>query len=151
VGGDGDREDLATHKLESFVKTTGGKGLRVVTPLAPGPSWEQTSAFARGVAERLAASDPRRYTPRMAKTERRGKIFIDYLRNVRGATSVAAYSTRATPRRRCRCRSPGTSSRRAPRPSLHDREAATTSGRTQGRSVGRILDGEPGPVRYQAL
>jgi hypothetical protein len=91
------REDLATHKLESFVKTTGGKGLHVVTPLAPGRSWEETSAFARGVAERLAASDPRRYTARMAKTERRGKIFIDYLRNVRSATSVAAYSTRATP------------------------------------------------------
>jgi bifunctional non-homologous end joining protein LigD len=91
------RDELATLKLRSFVKTTGGKGLHVVAPLVPGPSWEETSALARAVAERLAATDPRGYTAHMAKTERRGKIFIDYLRNMRGATSVAAYSTRATP------------------------------------------------------
>jgi bifunctional non-homologous end joining protein LigD len=91
------RDELATLKLRSFVKTTGGKGLHVVAPLVPGPSWEETSALARAVAERLAATDPRGYTAHMAKSERRGKIFIDYLRNVRGATSVAAYSTRATP------------------------------------------------------
>jgi bifunctional non-homologous end joining protein LigD len=92
------RDELAAHKLQSFVKTTGGKGLHVVAPLVPGPSWEEASAFARAVAERLTGTDPRGYTARMAKTERPGKIFIDYLRNVRGATSVAAYSTRATPR-----------------------------------------------------
>jgi bifunctional non-homologous end joining protein LigD len=91
------RDDLQTRKLQSFVKTTGAKGLHVVVPLEPGPSWDETSEFARDVAERLASADPRRYTARMAKTERAGKIFIDHLRNVRGATSVAAYSTRATP------------------------------------------------------
>ncbi|HEY7541895.1 MAG TPA: DNA ligase D [Methylomirabilota bacterium] len=91
------QDTLRGLKLESFVKTTGGKGLHVVAPLAPGPSWDDTSTFARAVAETVARSDPRRYLTSMAKAERRGRIFIDYLRNIRGATSVAAYSTRATP------------------------------------------------------
>jgi len=91
------RDALHTLELESFVKTTGGKGLHVVAPLVPGPSWGEASAFARVVAETVARANPRRYITSMAKAERRGKIFIDYLRNIRGATSVAAYSTRATP------------------------------------------------------
>ena len=91
------REGLRGQGLESFVKTTGGKGLHVVMPLTPGPSWEETAQFSRAVAESTARANPRRYVARMAKAERHGKIFIDYLRNIRGATSVAAYSTRATP------------------------------------------------------
>jgi bifunctional non-homologous end joining protein LigD len=91
------RDSLRSLELESFVKTTGGKGLHVVAPLVPGPSWDETSAFARAVAETVARANPRRYITSMAKAARRGKIFIDYLRNIRGATSVAAYSTRATP------------------------------------------------------
>ena len=91
------RDALHTLELESFVKTTGGKGLHVVAPLVPGPSWDEASAFTRAVAESVARANPRRYITSMAKAERRGKIFIDYLRNIRGATSVAAYSTRATP------------------------------------------------------
>jgi bifunctional non-homologous end joining protein LigD len=91
------REALHTLELESFVKTTGGKGLHVVAPVVPGPSWDETSAFTRAVAQSVARANPRRYITSMAKAERRGKIFIDYLRNIRGATSVAAYSTRATP------------------------------------------------------
>jgi bifunctional non-homologous end joining protein LigD len=91
------RDSLRSLELESFVKTTGGKGLHVVAPLVPEPSWDETSAFARAVAETVAGADPRRYITSMAKAERKGKIFIDYLRNIRGATSVAAYSTRATP------------------------------------------------------
>ena len=91
------RDALHTLELESFVKTTGGKGLHVVAPLVPGPSWDEASAFSRAVAETVARANPRRYITSMAKAERRGKIFIDYLRNIRGATSVAAYSTRATP------------------------------------------------------
>jgi bifunctional non-homologous end joining protein LigD len=91
------REALHTLELESFVKTTGGKGLHVVAPLVPGPSWDEASAFAGAVADTVARANPRRYITSMAKAERRGKIFIDYLRNIRGATSVAAYSTRATP------------------------------------------------------
>jgi bifunctional non-homologous end joining protein LigD len=91
------RDSLHSLELESFVKTTGGKGLHIVAPLVPGPSWDETSAFARAVSETVAHGNPRRYITSMAKAERRGKIFIDYLRNIRGATSVAAYSTRATP------------------------------------------------------
>ena len=91
------RETLHTLELESFVKTTGGKGLHVVAPLVPAASWDDASAFARAVAETAARANPRRYITSMAKAERKGKIFIDYLRNIRGATSVAAYSTRATP------------------------------------------------------
>ena len=91
------RDRLGALRLASFVKTTGGKGLHVVAPIAPGPSWEETAEFARLIAEWTARADPRRYVARMAKSERRGKIFVDYLRNVRGATSVAAYSTRAKP------------------------------------------------------
>jgi bifunctional non-homologous end joining protein LigD len=66
-------------------------------PLSPGPSWEDAAEFARGLAESMARDDPRRYTARMAKSDRERRIYIDYLRNVRGATSVAAYSTRAKP------------------------------------------------------
>jgi len=91
------RDELEALKLASFVKTTGGKGLHVVAPIAPGPSWDETAEFSRVVAESTVRANPRRYVARMAKSERRGKIFIDYLRNVRGATSVAAYSTRAKP------------------------------------------------------
>jgi bifunctional non-homologous end joining protein LigD len=91
------RERLEAAGLESFVKTTGGKGLHVVVPIATGPGWDETAAFARSLADRLAREQPRAYIARMAKAERKGRIFIDYLRNVRGATSVAAYSTRAEP------------------------------------------------------
>ena len=91
------RDALEARGLASFVKTTGGKGLHVVVPLVAGPSWEETTAFTRELAESAARDNPRRYITRMAKAEREGKIFIDYLRNIRGATSVAAYSTRAKP------------------------------------------------------
>jgi bifunctional non-homologous end joining protein LigD len=91
------RDGLKAVRLASFVKTTGGKGLHVVVPITPGPSWDETAEFARVVAEWTVRNNPRRYVARMAKSARRGKIFVDYLRNVRGATSVAAYSTRAKP------------------------------------------------------
>jgi bifunctional non-homologous end joining protein LigD len=81
--------------LESFVKTTGGKGLHVVAPLVPGPDWATCAAFARGVAEGLEREAPEAFVATMSKAERRGRIFVDHLRNVRGSTSVAAYSTRA--------------------------------------------------------
>ena len=91
------REELEAVDLTSFVKTTGGKGLHVVVPLQRGPGWDEIAAFAEAVAVRLAAQDPARYTAVMSKAKRKGKVFIDYLRNHRGATSVAAYSTRARP------------------------------------------------------
>jgi bifunctional non-homologous end joining protein LigD len=91
------RDQLRALELASFVKTTGGKGLHVVVPIEPGPSWDETTAFARALAETTARADSRRYTAQMAKADRQRRIYIDYLRNVRGATSVAAYSTRAKP------------------------------------------------------
>lgn len=83
--------------LASFVRTTGGKGLHVVAPLARRASWERLKRFARAVAEAMVAGDPHRYTATAAKAERGGKIFVDWLRNARGATAVASYSARARP------------------------------------------------------
>ena len=79
------------------MKTTGGKGLHVVTPIRPDRSWAECLDFARQVTEALVGETPAAFTATMAKSARRGKIFIDYFRNQRGATSVAAYSTRARP------------------------------------------------------
>ncbi|WP_441999051.1 non-homologous end-joining DNA ligase [Microvirga sp. 2TAF3] len=89
------RERLKTIGLESFAKTTGGKGLHVVLPVRPETDWEDAAAFTRDLAEAMAADEPERYTTTSVKREREGKIFIDYLRNNREATSVAPYSTRA--------------------------------------------------------
>jgi bifunctional non-homologous end joining protein LigD len=88
---------LSTFRLESFVKTTGGKGLHVVVPMVPSMDWERAKALCKGVADAMAADSPRRYVAHMAKEARKGKVFVDYLRNGRGATAVAAYSTRARP------------------------------------------------------
>jgi bifunctional non-homologous end joining protein LigD len=93
----GVRARLSNDGLESFVKTSGGKGLHVVAPIAPRASWAEAKAYARGIAEALAVAAPDRLTATMAKRERSGRIYVDYLRNARGATAVAAYSTRARP------------------------------------------------------
>jgi bifunctional non-homologous end joining protein LigD len=90
------RELLSEHGLDSFVKTTGGKGLHVVVPLAPRRhDWDDAKRFCKHVAGMLADQAPKKYTITMAKAARQGKIFVDYLRNDRGSTAVAAYSTRA--------------------------------------------------------
>jgi bifunctional non-homologous end joining protein LigD len=89
------RDLLADIGLESFVKTSGGKGLHVAVPLATKHDWDEVKAFSRAVAENLAEDDPKCFTAKMAKKERTRRIFIDYLRNSPGATTVAAYSVRA--------------------------------------------------------
>jgi bifunctional non-homologous end joining protein LigD len=81
----------------SFVKTTGGKGLHVVVPLVPRAEWDEVLRFARAFSESIVRDDPRGFTTAMPKERRRGKILIDYLRNNRTNTSVAAFSTRAHP------------------------------------------------------
>ncbi len=83
--------------LVCFLKTTGGKGLHVVTPIQRTLGWEEAKLFAKMVADHLVTAIPQRFTSNMAKRARKGKIFIDYLRNARGATAIAAYSTRAKP------------------------------------------------------
>ena len=86
---------LSELPLECYVKTTGGKGLHVVVPLKPARSWKEVKDFAQRVAQHLAATLPHHFTASVSKARRRGKIFIDYLRNQAGATAVAAYSVRA--------------------------------------------------------
>ena len=84
-------------KLESFVKSTGGKGLHVCVPIEPDFDWDVIKDFCQRVAEELVRESPDKYVATVSKAKRRGKIFIDYLRNGRGATFVAPYSTRARP------------------------------------------------------
>ncbi|MGE3783611.1 MAG: DNA ligase D, partial [Alphaproteobacteria bacterium] len=91
------REALLGIGLRSFPKTTGGKGLHVVVPIAPKLEWDAVKEFAKWVAERFVAAYPDRFTSNMAKRARAGRIFIDYLRNGRGATAIGAYSPRARP------------------------------------------------------
>lgn len=83
--------------LASFVKTTGGKGLHVVVPLAPRHTWDEIKAFSKSVAAHLEQVLPERFIANMSKAKRSGRIFVDYLRNASEATAVAAYSTRAKP------------------------------------------------------
>jgi bifunctional non-homologous end joining protein LigD len=89
------RDRLASLDLQSFLRTSGGKGLHVVVPLNPACDWDLAKRFAHSFASSLAQSEPGRFVATAAKSRRNGVIFIDYLRNGRGATSVASYSLRA--------------------------------------------------------
>lgn len=91
------REALERRSLRSYLRTSGGKGLHVVVPLSPGCDWSEVKPFARDVAVTLADAQPDRYVATAAKEQRAGRIFIDYLRNGRSATSIASYSLRARP------------------------------------------------------
>ena len=92
------RDRLIALGLQSFVKTSGGKGLHVVVPVEPEAAWDDVKVFSNTVAVTMAKERPDRYVSTIAKRARGAHIFIDYLRNGRGATAVAAYSTRASPR-----------------------------------------------------
>lgn len=91
------KERLESTGLAAFVKTSGGKGLHVVAPVKPNAEWPEVKAFTKSIADSMAGDDPARYVATVTKSKRRGKILVDYLRNGRGATAVAAYSTRARP------------------------------------------------------
>ncbi len=83
--------------LQSWLKTSGGKGLHVVVPLAPRHDWGTVKAFAQAAVQHLARVIPQRFSARMGAANRVGRIFVDYLRNNHGATTVAAYAARARP------------------------------------------------------
>lgn len=89
------RARLAELGLESFVKTTGGKGLHLVAPLVRRSTWEEVRDFARALAEERARAEPDRFLAEASRARRSGRIYLDYLRNGYAASAVAPYSTRA--------------------------------------------------------
>jgi len=91
------RRHLEEFGFESFLKVSGGKGFHVVLPLKPKAGWDRVKDFARDFAKAMEHAEPKLYTATLSKKARRGRIFIDYLRNGRGATAIAPYSTRARP------------------------------------------------------
>jgi bifunctional non-homologous end joining protein LigD len=91
------RELLADEGLQSWPKLSGGKGVHVMVPLERRKTHDEAHRYSRRLAERLAAAQPKRYTISAAAAARRGRLFIDYLRNGRGTTAVATYSPRARP------------------------------------------------------
>ncbi|MFC5421616.1 DNA ligase D [Bosea eneae] len=91
------RERLDELGFESFLKTSGGKGFHVVLPLRPKADWDEVKGFARDFAKAMEQAEPKLYTATLSKKARKGRIFIDYLRNGRGSTAIAPFSTRARP------------------------------------------------------
>jgi bifunctional non-homologous end joining protein LigD len=91
------RARLRERGLESFVRQTGGKGLHVVAPIRAQAGWDAAKAFCESVADAMAAEHPERYVATMSKARREGRIFVDWLRNARGSTSVTSWSLRSRP------------------------------------------------------
>jgi len=89
------RDRLQQTGLQSFVRLSGGKGVHVVVPLQPAADWDDAKAFCEAFAQAMAEQAPDRYVATMSKAKRSGVIFIDWLRNTRGATSVCSWSLRA--------------------------------------------------------
>jgi len=89
------RNYLTQYQLNSFVKTTGGKGLHVVVPILPEYDWDEVKEFTHVFVQFMEQLNPQNYISKMTKSKRKGKIFVDYLRNQRTATAIAPYSTRA--------------------------------------------------------
>jgi len=91
------RDILRTIGLETFPMLTGGKGVHVIAPLTPRAEWPEVKDFAHRLAQAVAQSDPDNFTAALPKAQRKGRIFVDYLRNQRGATAVMPYGARARP------------------------------------------------------
>lgn len=91
------RDVLDAAGLQTFALLTGGKGIHVIAPLERRQGWDEVKSAARGLARKLSEADPGRYVAEMSKAKRKGRIFIDWLRNERGATAVCPYSLRARP------------------------------------------------------
>ncbi|HEV7275688.1 MAG TPA: DNA ligase D [Devosiaceae bacterium] len=89
------RGHLSEIGLESFPMVTGGKGIHVISPLQRRAEWPDVKAFCKSFAQRLADAEPDRFVANMSKAKRKGRLFIDYLRNERGATAIAPFSTRS--------------------------------------------------------
>jgi bifunctional non-homologous end joining protein LigD len=88
---------LADLGLESFLRTTGGKGLHLVLPIVRRSTWDEVRGFSQDLARRMEREEKDRFVSSSSKAKRKGRIFVDYLRNGRGATAIASYSTRARP------------------------------------------------------
>ncbi|MDN3565923.1 DNA ligase D [Paeniroseomonas aquatica] len=91
------RTRLRSLGLESFCRTTGGKGLHVVVPLQPAADWGAVRDFAHGIARAMEAAEPERFVSTVPKARRRGRILVDWLRNGAGSTAICSYSPRARP------------------------------------------------------
>jgi bifunctional non-homologous end joining protein LigD len=89
------RAELEALELASYPLVSGGKGIHVIAPIRPNLEWPDIKAFCKGLAQRLAEKHPDRFTANMSKARRKGKLFIDYLRNERGATAIAPWSSRS--------------------------------------------------------
>jgi len=89
------RDILSALGLESWPLLSGGKGVHVVVPIVPRANWDEVKVFCQNFAELLARTDPTRFVANMAKVRRRGRMFIDYLRNGQGSTAICPWSTRA--------------------------------------------------------
>ena len=134
------RDFLADLGLKSFLKSTGGKGLHVVAPIAPKQGWDEVKAFAKAIADTLVDVRPDRYTANPLKRTRKDKIFVDYLRNQRGGSAIVNYSTRAKPNALGRLpawlgRAEGPESREP----LHAEDAAGAAQGQKDRSMAGIL------------
>lgn len=89
------KEELETIGLQQYIKVSGIKGLHILAPLDGQRSWEEAKALTKGIGDLLAGKFPNKFTTSLPKAKRKGKVFIDYLRNTRGATNIAPFSTRA--------------------------------------------------------
>jgi len=89
------RRELTRLRLKAFVRSSGRQGLHVIAPITPGPSWTEVKDFCEAFATVMAKREPNRYVASLSKARRRGRVFVDWLRNMRGATAASSWSLRA--------------------------------------------------------